>query len=149
MKIVFVCLGNICRSPMAEFIAKYYTKRRKIKNLEISSCGTANYHEGQQMHHETKVILDRYDIPRFGFRAKVINKEIFDSANYILVMDNLNYEDVVNKFGQNKKILKITDFCSLNYNEVPDPWYSKNFEETYEILLNSINNFFMWLKLND
>lgn len=60
-------------------------------------------------------------------------------------MDNQNKIDVEKKFGKNNKIIKITDFCTLNYRDVPDPWYTNNFDETFEILDNSIKNFLIKL----
>lgn len=142
MKITFVCLGNICRSPMAQYLALDYVQKNNLKNIEIDSCGTANYHEGEFMHNGTSKVLNNLNIEHSKFKSKPINKKIFDETDYLFVMDDSNYENVVNKFGHNKKIQKITNFCTLNYNYVPDPWYSHNFAQTYEILYNSITNFF-------
>ncbi len=142
IKIVFLCLGNICRSPMAEFIAKDLILNKSIRNIKISSCGTANYHQGEYMHKGTDKVLSKYKIEHSNFSSNQINKKIFDEADFILVMDESNYQDVINKFGSNKKVRKITDYCSLNYSNVPDPWYTNDFEETFRILNNSIKNFF-------
>lgn len=142
MYIVFVCLGNICRSPMAEYLAKQYLNLKNIKNITIESYGTANYHEGSFMHEGTDMILTNLNIYHDNFKSKQINKKVFDNADYIIVMDNSNYQNIINKFGKSDKIFKLTNYCTLGYDEVPDPWYTTNFKLTYEIINNSIENFF-------
>ena len=148
MKITFVCLGNICRSPMAEYLAKNYLKNNKITNIKIDSCGIANYHEGNFMHRGTDRILTKLGIDHFDFKSKPITTKIFNDSDYVLVMDNSNLNDLIRKFGNSSKIMKITNFCTLNYTEVPDPYYTNNFEQTYEILINCISNFFDEIKIN-
>lgn len=128
MKITFVCLGNICRSPMAEFIAKNIINQKGLKNFIIDSCGTSGYHDGEGMHPGTKKILNKYSIPSNGFISKKITNQIFDSSDFVVVMDNSNYNNIVNMFGDNKKIIKICKY-SNNYSQVPDPWYTNNFQE--------------------
>ncbi len=143
MKIIFVCLGNICRSPMAEMIAKDFIKKYKINNLIVDSCGTTNYHEGENMHYSTKQTLLKNKINIDNFTSKPISKINIDDYDYILVMDNQNYQDVIKKlFDNNKiKIKKIIEYSDFDYSEVPDPWYTNNFDETYKILSNAILNF--------
>lgn len=145
MKITFVCLGNICRSPMAQYLAIDYLVNNNIKNIEVDSCGTSSYHQGEFMHIGTDKLLTKLNINHHDFKSKPINKKIFDESDYIFVMDDSNFEDVVNKFGNNKKIKKITDYCSLGYSKVPDPWYDNNFDLVYLILIDSIANFFKQL----
>lgn len=140
MRITFVCLGNICRSPMAEFIAKDIAVKNSL-NILFDSCGTSSYHLGEDMHSSTKKILLSNNIECNNFHSKPITKEIFNSSDYVLVMDDSNYKDIINKFGNHGKIKKIIDFCDYEYYEVPDPWYTGNFNETYKILKNAINNF--------
>lgn len=148
MKITFVCLGNICRSPMAEFIFKDIVEKNNMSScFDITSAGTAGYHDGDDMHHGTKTLLQSKKIKCNNFVSKKLTKQLFDDSNIILVMDDNNFNDVVNSFGQNPKIKKMTDYCSnKDIKYVPDPWFTKNFDEVFEILNDSLNNFFNQIK---
>ena len=120
MKILFVCLGNICRSPMAEFICKDLLKDNK--NIEIDSAGTSGYHDGDDMHSGTKKLLKEKNIFCDGFSSKKISKSLIFESDFILVMDDQNLKTLINKFGENNKIKKITNYSSNKTIEyVPDP----------------------------
>ncbi len=121
IKLNFVCLGNICRSPMAEFIAKQIAHDYKLSNISITSSGTAGYHDGEDMHHGTKKLLTQKHIQCDGFVSKRITSQLFNDATYVIVMDNSNYHNVERMFGSHDKIIKICDYCTLGYQEVPDP----------------------------
>ncbi|OCX43390.1 phosphotyrosine protein phosphatase [Campylobacter ornithocola] len=136
-KIIFVCLGNICRSPMAEFIMKDLISKANLNNkFIISSAGTSGYHDGEDMHYKTKALLSNKNIITKPFYSKKLNLKMCKENDLIIVMDNNNYNEVVKKFPNFKhKIQKITSYAlELGYDEVPDPWYSNNFNETYDIL---------------
>lgn len=143
MKVIFVCLGNICRSPMAEFICKdLVNKKYKNFNLEISSAGTSGWNDGQGVHPGTASKLREHNIDYKGFVSKKLTKKMFDENDLVFVMDDSNYSNVINLFNDKNKVKKITDYLTTQkYDEVPDPWYTNNFEETYTILNESINNF--------
>lgn len=141
MNILFVCLGNICRSPMAEFIAKDIIKKNKLSNIKINSCGTSGYHNGEGMHKGTKSILNKYGIDSLGFISKEINQTLVDESDYIIVMDKNNYKNVLSKFNKYKnKVHEMVEYSSLGYNEVPDPWYTGDFDEVYKVLSDAIKN---------
>ncbi len=147
MKIIFVCLGNIFRSPMAEMLTKNFIKKYKINNLIVDSCGTSNYHEGQDMHDRTKQVLIKNKIDIDNFVSKPISKINIYDYDYILVMDNQNYQDII-KVNNKIRIKKIAEYSDFNYSEVPDdPWYTNNFDETYKILSSAIFNFLKEQKL--
>lgn len=140
--ICFVCLGNICRSPMAEYIMKDLAKKSNL-NLNIISAGTSGYHDGEDMHIKTKNKLKENFILANDFFSKKLTQKMCDDSDFILVMDNSNFKDVKKQFKNiDNKIFKITDFVKeLGYDEVPDPWYSGNFDETYDILSKACANF--------
>ncbi len=140
-KILFVCMGNICRSPAAEGIMKHMIEKEGMQNeVTVDSAGTIDYHLGE--------LPDARIIRHSGIRgyklnhkAKIFNPEKdFEEFDYIIAMDDENlsdikYLDVENKYS--KKIFKMTEFCTaINADEVPDPFYGgpKNFEHVLDIL---------------
>lgn len=95
IKVLFVCLGNICRSPMAH---AYFKKIVKDKNLEdkilVDSCATSSWEVGSPVHYGTKEILDRHNISTEGMKARKITYDDFD-FDYILAMDKQNLKDLL------------------------------------------------------
>lgn len=146
-KIIFVCLGNICRSPMAEFVMKDLISKEKFK-LEITSAGTSGEHDGEFMHYKSQNKLENAGIKTQGFVSKKLTQKLCDESAYIIVMDNSNLKYVLRNFQRiEHKVLKMTDFAKeLGYDEVPDPWYSGNFDETYHIVLTACKNLLKTLK---
>lgn len=140
--ITFVCLGNICRSPMAEYLFKHKVNQHNLNDeFVITSAGTSGWNDGDDMHHKTKEMLISRNIDYDNFISKKLTKSLFDKSNYIFVMDNSNYNDVISSFGSNSKVRKITNYNTVkNYDEVPDPWYTGDFNETYEIISDALDN---------
>lgn len=143
MKVIFVCLGNICRSPMAEFICKDLLKNKYHQiQLTVDSAGTSGWNDGKGVHKGTFLKLKENNIDCKGFVSKKLTQKLFDENDIVFVMDNSNYYDVISEFENKNKVIKITDYLTNNkYNEVPDPWYTHNFDETFMILNEAINNF--------
>ncbi|WP_267523921.1 low molecular weight protein-tyrosine-phosphatase [Campylobacter sp. MG1] len=138
MKIIFVCLGNICRSPMAEFIMKNLCKNT---NYTISSAGTSGYHDGEDMHIKTKEILLQNNIKCDGFISKKLDKFHCQNNDLILTMDESNYNFITTNFSNFKdKVKPLCNYCDLGYKNVPDPWYTGNFNEVYTVINNSCKN---------
>ncbi|WP_257404777.1 low molecular weight protein-tyrosine-phosphatase [Campylobacter lari] len=136
-KIIFICLGNICRSPMAEFIMKDLLIKANLNNrIIVSSAGTSGYHDGEDMHYKTKAMLNSKNISSKPFCSQKLSLKMCEENDLIIVMDNSNYNDVVKNFPNFKhKIHKITSYAlELEYDEIPDPWYSGDFNKTYTIL---------------
>ena len=122
-KLVFVCLGNICRSPMAEFVMKSMTD-----NYEIQSRATSSWEHGNPIHKGTQGIFQQYEIPyEEGKTSLQISKEDFEAFDYIIGMDASNVSDLRQMCPADCKD-KIYSFASES---VPDPWYTGDFEETY------------------
>ena len=123
-KLVFVCLGNICRSPMAEFVMKSMTD-----NYEIQSRATSSWEHGNPIHKGTRGIFQQYEIPYDNQKTSLqISKEDFEAFDYIIGMDASNVSDLRQMCPAGFQD-KIYSFASES---VPDPWYTGDFEETYQ-----------------
>ena len=135
MQIIFVCLGNICRSPMAEYIMKDIALKQNL-DIKVLSAGTSGEHDGEDMHYKTKSKLHSVGIKTSMFKSKKLSQALCDSSDLIVVMDEFNYKTVMKNYKNiNTKIKKMTEYAKeLPYDDVPDPWYSGNFDETYKIL---------------
>ena len=136
-KILFVCLGNICRSPMAEFVFKDIVRKDgKERNFYIESAATSTEEVGSDMHYGTKEILDRYKIPYKKHTARQLKKEDYDKFDYIIGMDSGNIRGILRIVGEDNqnKVYKLLDFTDENRNIV-DPWYTGNFKRIYDDVL--------------
>lgn len=146
--ILFVCMGNICRSPAAEGIMKKKINEiGLLANFEIDSAGTLNYHSGELP--DPRMILHASKRGyRLDHRARQFNPSTdFEKFDYILTMDDDNYYEItsLDKWNQYKnKIFRITEFLKdKNITEVPDPYYGGDagFEKVIEILEKAIDKF--------
>ena len=122
--ILFVCLGNICRSPLAEGIAKKYAKLYNLK-LDIDSAGTSSWHASEApCENSIKVALNHnIDIKKQKSRQVKTEDKNYD---FIVAMDKNNYEDLKNLGFEN--IYLIGNFGGFKGDDVPDPYYYKGFE---------------------
>ena len=146
-KILFVCLGNICRSPMAEFLMKDMVKQRGIeKEFLIESAGTSNEEEGNPVHIGTKNKLKEFGISTEGKFARQMNKEDYQTYDYIVAMETRNIDGILNiiKKDYYHKIYRLLDF-SLNPRDIRDPWYTGNFEDKYQDIKEGIEYFLKYL----
>lgn len=145
IKILFVCLGNICRSPMAEFVMRDLIAKANLSDaIATASCGTSGWHNGEDMHTGTKRILQEQGIDTQGFVSSRLPENALLHYDYIAVMDDNNLIDTEKKLGRNpQRIFKLTDFVE-DFDFVPDPWYSGNFDECFKIIQKCCQN---WLEI--
>ena len=135
-RILMVCLGNICRSPMAEYVLRRQLQQAGLAaQVQVASAGTSGWHSGENMHQGSLKILQQHGIDPSGFRSRQLADDD-QYCDYLIAMDNNNLVELERLFGrQPDKIFKITDLVpALGYDHVPDPYYSGNFSETHRIV---------------
>ena len=134
LKINFICHGNICRSPMAEFIMKQMVEQRGIADkFYIESCATSNEEVGNPVYPPARQVLQSRGINCSAKRARRITKGDYDRFDYIVCMDSNNLRNLKLMFPNDngKKISKILSFAGIE-RDVADPWYSGDFTATEE-----------------
>ena len=137
IKILFVCHGNICRSPMAEFVMKDLVRKAGREEQFIIVSKAARRDElGNDTHYGTKAKLRQMGVPFEKRKATLLSESDYDAYDYLIAMDRENVSDMLLLFGgdPDKKIHMLLEFAGLK-REVADPWYTGNFDETYEDVL--------------
>lgn len=133
-----VCLGNICRSPLAEGIMQNKINKQKL-NWTVESAATGNWHTGELPHHRSIKVAADNGLDITNQRARQITKSDIDKFDLILVMDDNNAEDVLNlckNDAQRNKVHLIKQFAGEQGNDVnvPDPYFDDKFEYVYDLL---------------
>ena len=137
ISVVFVCLGNICRSPMAELIfSKLAAERAPQLALDITSRGTSDEEEDNPIYPPAAKVLREHGITG-AHRARQLTKREVVNADYVLVMDSSNLFDVLRLTGGmfSDKVFKLCSFTSRP-RDVADPWYTRDFEGAYRDILD-------------
>ena len=151
INIMFVCHGNICRSPMAEFILKDMVAKRKISyNFHIESSATSIEEIGNDIHYGTKNKLKKVGVPFTPRKATQITKSDYDKYDFILCMDNNNIRNLSRIIPNDKdnKIKLLLDF-SDNPRNIADPWYTGNFEDTYNDIIEGCEALLNYIEKNN
>jgi len=139
MKILMVCLGNICRSPLAQGILEDKAKNHSL-DIYVDSAGFESYHTGQSPDPRSREIAKKHGINISGQRARMFKYSDFEKFDRIYVMDHNNYADVLRTARteeDKKKVDLILNLVAPGHNlAVPDPYYDsiKGFEKVYEML---------------
>lgn len=134
--VLFVCLGNICRSPMAEAVFKKHVADEDLADvISIDSAGTASWHVGKPPHEGTTSKLKEYDISTDGQACRQLIKKDFEKFDYIIGMDESNIKDIRQMLGEptHPKIIRLLDLTD-HQKDLPDPYYTGDFQETYDLV---------------
>ena len=147
-KILFVCHGNICRSPMAEFVMKHLVEKQGLQDqFEIASAATSTEEIGNPVYPPAQRKLAEHGINCEGKRARVMTREDFNYYDHIVVMDNENLQSIKWLFGKDKdhKVRLLMDYTDRP-GEVADPWYTGDFEATWRDVLEGCEGLLEYVK---
>lgn len=138
INVLFVCTGNICRSPMAEAVFAHLVAEAGLgERFEIASAALGDWHAGESPHRGTLDTLRRHAIPLGGKRAQVIRPAMLARANYIIAMDESHLQELEPlSISTGGTLARLLDFApDAPARDVPDPYYTGKFEEAYQLIL--------------
>ncbi|WP_300276647.1 low molecular weight protein-tyrosine-phosphatase [Peptacetobacter sp.] len=143
IKVNFVCHGNICRSTMAEFVFKDMVAKNGLSDkFHIESSATSREEIGNPVHPGTRNKLAEVGISTKGKYARQITKKDYKDFDYILIMDDMNRRNLKRIIGEDtdNKVYKLLHFANSE-RDIADPWYTGNFDETYDDVLEGCTAF--------
>lgn len=147
-KILFVCHGNICRSPMAEFLLKDMVRRREIAaDFEIASAATSREELGNPVHYGTKNKLAQLGISVTGKTARQVTARDYRYYDLLLAMDSNNLRNLQRLLGKDMegKIHLLLDYTPRIGQSIADPWYTGDFDVTYDDIMEGLNGLLAYL----
>ena len=148
-KILFICHGNICRSPMAEMVFKDMIRKQHMESdFYINSAATSREEIGNGVHYGTRRKLQQVGIPCSDHRAVQVTRADYDKYDYLIVMDNRNVTNLMRILGEDpeQKVHMLLDFAGREGESIADPWYTGNFDITYEDIVEGCEGFLAFLK---
>lgn len=132
-RICFICLGNICRSPMAEYIMKNKLRRENINNVLVASRGTSYEEQGNRMYLKAREVLADHDIDIGNHSAKCLERVDNLKYNHFICMEDRHVEVAKRILGKSANIYKLQDY------DIEDPWYTDNFDKVYNEIEDGID----------
>lgn len=136
VKVLFVCLGNICRSPMAETVFQNMVDDAGLTDeILVDSAGTSSYHVGERAASGTRRVLAKHGLQNKGRSRQVNAADMADDTTYIIAMDSANLRDLRYRFGEHAHLERLLTYAEQNQvTDVPDPYYEGNFEAVYQLV---------------
>lgn len=148
IKVLFVCHGNICRSTMAQCMFQDMVNKKGLSDrFYIDSAATSREEIGNGPHYGTVQKLREVGIPVVPHRARQMTHADYDNYDYLIGMDSYNVSNMTRIAGgdPDNKIYQMLEFAGIN-RSIADPWYTDNFDDTYNDLIIGLNGF--WNKLS-
>ncbi len=148
VRILFVCHGNICRSTMAEFVMKDLVKKRGLtERFVIESAATSTEELRSPVYPGTRAILEREGIDCSGKRARQMRRDDYGRFDLLIGMDEANIRNMLRIAGGDPqgRIHKLLEFAGSEA-DIADPWYTRDFETTYDEVLTACTGLLTWLK---
>ena len=148
ISILFICHGNICRSTMAESVMTYIVKQHHLEHqFQIASAATSREEIGNSPHYGTVNKLRSVGIPVIPHRAVQMTKADYAKYDYLIGMDGMNIRNMMRILGSHTehKVYKLLDFGS-HPRDIADPWYTGNFDITYDDIVEGCEALLDWLK---
>ena len=140
-KILFICHGNICRSPMAEFLLKDIVNKRGLADaFEIASAATSREEIGNPVHYGTLTKLAQFGISVAGKHAVQVTKRDYEYYDLLLVMDSNNIRNLRRVIGEDtqNKVHLLLDYTERKGESIADPWYTGDFDVTYNDIMEGL-----------
>lgn len=143
ISVLFVCLGNICRSPMAEAVLRKFIKDEGLENqISVDSAGTGDWHVGSRPHEGALEKLNENNIDHEGIRARQLQIDDLKAFNYIIAMDSENL-GIIHRMAGREKVGYIDRLLDK---DVPDPYFTGDFDETYGLIKSGCEDLLDLLK---
>lgn len=148
ISVLFVCLGNICRSPTAEAVFRVKVEAAGLQDrIDIESTALGSWNLGEPPHPETQAVLRQRNIPFDWIRAKRLSTEEIKGYDYIIAMDQSNVSELVRRGISRDRVQLLTDYIPGRQGEdVPDPYYYGNFTGVFDLIEEGVTGLLEHIK---